>query len=414
MNAAPSSTLKPSRGTAAPEPLTRLNTGLLAPLTLTSFVGLLNGFALGPFLPAISADIGTSVPVLGQVATATFLITAIGGLVVGPLADRLGHRRMILAGLVTTLLSAAGTALAPGFGVLLITRMIGGIGGSVSSGVPLAVAGSRFAGDARRRALSIITATVAAGAVVGAPLLTSIGAALSWRAAFGFVAFLTALALLGFGLFFPREAPREDATGSLLRGLVEAYLPLIAERRMVLLFGAALLQAIAWTGPFTYLGAFFEDQLGFTTQEIGYGYMATGAGFFAGSVLGGGRMRGVPLATIFALSTALIGVLWAAILIADAGPYLTVGMLVCLTVVGGIGRVAFTTLLANVSPAGAATTMVLNASTITLGAALGSLLGGSLIGLGGYRLLGVGLPVFAFSAALVLTLGHARNTPARE
>ncbi|MEZ4570614.1 MAG: MFS transporter [Thermomicrobiales bacterium] len=169
------------RGTTIPdtapgEPHTELQIGLLAPLALTSFIGLLNGFALGPFLPSISDDIGTSVPVLGQIATATFLMTAVGGLFVGPLADQLGHRRMILVGLVATIISAGGTALAPGSGSVLVTRMIGGVGGSVASGVPLAVAGSRFAGDARRRALSIITATVAAGAVVGAPMLTSIGA----------------------------------------------------------------------------------------------------------------------------------------------------------------------------------------------------------------------------------------------
>jgi DHA1 family inner membrane transport protein len=385
-----------------------LDWGILAPLALTSFIGLLNGFALGPFLPAISDDIGVGVPVLGQIATLTFLMTALGGLLVGPLADSLGHRRMILAGLVTTIVSAAGTALAPEFTTVALTRMLGGVGGSIASGVPLAVAGSRFAGDARRRSLSIVTATVAAGAVVGAPLLTSIGAFFSWRAAFGFVAVVAVLALIGFALFFPDVGEPVNARQPALGGLLRAYTPLIQDRTMVLLFSAALLQAIAWTGPFTYLGAFFEELHGFSTQEIGYGYMATGAGFFVGSLLGGGRMRGVPLVVVFTLTTITIGVLWAAILTAGLGPYLTIGMLATLTMVGGIGRVAFTTLLANLSPAGSATTMVLNASTITLGAALGSLLGGALIGFGGYQLLGVGLPVFAFSAALLLVFTRRR------
>ena len=400
------------------EPSTDLQIGLLTPLALTSFVGLLNNFALGPFLPAISDDIGTSVPVLGQVATATFLMTALGGLLVGPLADQLGHRRMILAGLLTTVVSALGTALAPDFTLLLITRMIGGVGGSVASGVPLAVAGSRFAGDARRRALSIITATVAAGAVVGAPLLTSIGAFLSWRYAFGFVGIVAMLCLVGFALYFPREGEpvqiRRPGVPVGPGGLLRAYLPLIQDRTMVLLFGAALLQAIAWTGPFTYLGAFFEEQHGFSTREIGYGYMATASGFLVGSLLGGGRLRGIPLVVVFTLSTVSIGVFWAMILITGVGPYLSIAMLATLTMVGGVGRVAFTTLLANVSPAGSATTMVLNSSTITLGAALGSLLGGTLISLGGFRLLGVGLPAFAFTAALLLVFTRHRTRDMAE
>lgn len=404
-------TTEPLSGERVPtpdRPLTELQIGLLTPLALTSFVGLLNNFALGPFLPSISDDIGTSVPVLGQIATATFLMTALGGLLVGPMADQYGHRRMIMAGLVTTIISAIGTALAPNFSILLTTRIIGGIGGSIASGVPLAVAGSRFAGDARRRALSIITATVAAGAVIGAPLLTSIGAFLSWRAAFGFVGIVAVLILIGFALFFPRDGEPADVNRPVIGELLRAYLPLIQNRTMVLLYSAALLQAIAWTGPFTYLGAFFEEQHGFSTREIGYGYMATGAGFFVGSLLGGGRMRGIPLVVVFAISTTAIGLFWALILASGAGPLVSIGMLATLTMIGGIGRVAFTTLLANVSPAGSATTMVLNSSTITLGAALGSLIGGTLISIGGFPLLGVGLPIFAFSSALMLVFTRRR------
>lgn len=407
----------PPRATGAPatgEPYTELQIGLLGPLALTSFIGLLNGFALGPFLPAISRDIGTSVPVLGQVATATFLMTAFGGLLVGPLADQLGHRRMLIAGLVTTVISAAGTALAPGFTLILITRMIGGISGSIASGIPLAVAGSRFAGPARRRALSIVTATVAAGAVVGAPLLTSIGSFLSWRAAFGFVAIAAIIVLAAFSLTFPRDSESASTRRPALLDLAQAYLPLLRDRKMVLFYGAALLQAIAWTGPFTYLGAFFEERFGFSTAEIGYGYMATAGGFLLGSVLGGGRLGGIRLTLVFAMTTTIIGVFWLIVLTTNLGPYPTIGLLATLTLFGGIGRVAFTTLLANESPAGSGTTMVLNASTITLGAALGSLIGGALIGFGGFRLLGVGLPVFAFSGALMLVLVRTSATPDAE
>ncbi|CAN5749011.1 N/A [soil metagenome] len=395
---------------APDQPYTELQFGILAPLALTSFIGLLNGFALGPFLPAISRDIGTSVPVLGQVATATFLMTAFGGLLVGPLADHLGHRRMIIAGLVTTVISAAGTALAPDFTLILITRMIGGVAGSIASGIPLAIASSRFVGPARRRALSIVPATVTAGAVVGAPLLTSIGSVLSWRAAFGFVAIAAIIVLAAFSLTFPRDGESASNQRPSLFGLVQAYVPLLGDRKMVLFYSAALLQAIAWTGPFTYLGAFFEEHLGFSTAEIGYGYMVTAGGFLLGSVLGGGRLGGIRLTLVFAITTTIIGVFWLVVLTTNLGPYPTIGLLATLTLFGGIGRVAFTTLLANESPAGSGTTMVLNASTITLGAALGSLIGGVLIGFGGFPLLGVGLPVFAFSSALMLVFTRRYTT----
>src|SRR5207244_13002664 len=63
-----------------------------------SFVALLNTFALSPFLPAIAAEFGAPVALLGQVP-ALMMLTAAGlGLAIGPIADRVGHRRVLLLG----------------------------------------------------------------------------------------------------------------------------------------------------------------------------------------------------------------------------------------------------------------------------------------------------------------------------
>jgi predicted MFS family arabinose efflux permease len=61
--------------------------------------------------------------------------------------------------------------------------------------------------------------------------------------------------------------------------------------------------------------------------------------------------------------------------------------------------VVIATLFVRESPAGTATTMVLNGTTLNLGSAVGAALGGVLIALGGYSALGFGLPLFAFAAA---------------
>src|SRR5688500_2068818 len=72
--------------------------GAVLALVGASFLGALTSVALGPFLPVIVRDLGTSVPLLGQTATGTLLWAAVLGLVVGPLADRYGHRRLLLVG----------------------------------------------------------------------------------------------------------------------------------------------------------------------------------------------------------------------------------------------------------------------------------------------------------------------------
>jgi predicted MFS family arabinose efflux permease len=77
----------------------------------------------------------------------------------------------------------------------------------------------------------------------------------------------------------------------------------------------------------------------------------------------------------------------------------------------GLASVGSTSLLAVESPAGAGTTMALNASLLNAGGAIGAAVGGILLAIGGYGAMAVGLPAFALLAA-ALVLWPPR--PARE
>jgi hypothetical protein len=136
----------------------RSDVGAILALVGASFLGALTSVALGPFLPMIARDLRTSVPLLGQTATAALLSAAVLGLIVGPLADRYGHRRLLLAGLWAVTLCGSATAAARGYLTLLGGQLLGSVSIATLEGVALAVAGARFVGRARRRAMSAITA----------------------------------------------------------------------------------------------------------------------------------------------------------------------------------------------------------------------------------------------------------------
>jgi predicted MFS family arabinose efflux permease len=140
--------------------------------------------------------------------------------------------------------------------------------------------------------------------------------------------------------------------------------------------------------------------LGLGTRQIGLVYTFAGGGYAIGSVAAGGRLGGRSPRTSVGVASVVTGLaLGLALLLANvwmAMPLLLVGGLAAAIV--GVGVV---TLLAAESPAGAGTTMVLNGSLLNVGAAGGAALGGALIALGGYHALGLGLPMFAFAAAVV-------------
>jgi predicted MFS family arabinose efflux permease len=80
-------------------------------------------------------------------------------------------------------------------------------------------------------------------------------------------------------------------------------------------------------------------------------------------------------------------------------PRVVLPLLLVASMAAAICSVSVVALLADESPAGAGTTMVLNGSVLNLGTAGGAVLGGTLIAFGGYPALGIGLPLFALVAA---------------
>src|SRR5215218_10067240 len=110
-----------------PHPAARPRAGgplVLAVICLAPLVGFLLATALSPFLPVIAADLRTSVALLGQITAASMLVAAALSLVVGPLADHSGHRRLLLAGTLAVVVSALGTALARTAAILLLVTLV--------------------------------------------------------------------------------------------------------------------------------------------------------------------------------------------------------------------------------------------------------------------------------------------------
>ena len=93
----------------------------------------------------------------------------------------------------------------------------------------------------------------------------------------------------------------------------------------------------------------------------------------------------------------------------------TIALTAGAAVLSSIAYIAMTTLMTRETPGGAGTTMVLNGSVINLGTAVGAGVGGLLIALSGYALLGLLVPAFGLAAsALVLLVRPGDLTDADE
>jgi predicted MFS family arabinose efflux permease len=390
-------------------PITGSEMRVVSVLCLSFFLAVINFAASAPFFPQMADDLGTDVSLLGQVtATMTFL-SAMLGLAVGPLADRYGYRRLMIGGVVAVACNLIGTGLAPSYATLLILAILGGLGDAILFGLPLAIAGTSFAGNTRRRAISWISAALPVGVILGVPIVAAVGGVIGWRAMFVSIGLLTLASAWLTASFLPPDVRRGQQRFRLSM-LRDAYQPLIHDRSLLILYAVSGLRAMSWIGLATYVGAFLIDELSLGSNSVAVAYMGGGVGVFLGSVLAGSRFVHVPLRPLVAWTTAFQGLLAGATFVLPVNLAPVIVLLAVSGFLGAFSMIGLTTLLATETRAGVGTTMVLNGSIINLGTAAGAAIGGVLLAVGGYHAIGLGLPVFALLAALLMWIDRGSDT----
>lgn len=188
-----------------------------------AFLGVLLATGIDIALPAfdaIEASVtgATNVPL---VITAYLMGMAIGQLVYGPVADSIGRRPTVLFGLALYAAGAALSALAPGFGTLLIARFCWGLGAAAPAGLRNAIARDLYRGDAMARVATIMMAVFLLGPVF-IPLLGEVFVrTLPWQTVFWFPALLAAAAAVWcvrFGETLDPASRRPLGFGQLIEG----------------------------------------------------------------------------------------------------------------------------------------------------------------------------------------------------
>lgn len=372
---------------------------LIAALALSGTLGTTYHMGFSAFIPFIADDLGSSVPVVGQITTMVFLIGALSGIAIGPLADRYGHGRFQMLGTLLVIAGSLGTAIAPDLPVLFAVRTVSAFSTGMLAAVTTAATATLYTGSERHRAMSWVVTGIAGGPIVGIPFLALVASVAGWRAGFVSLALVAIPILILQYTLFPH--PRRVAGAAPFRpvSLTLSYQPLVRHRPTMVLYGSHILRAVAWIGILTYFSAFLDASYGLDEREIGWATMVAGAGYFAGSMLARGRLAGYPLRPLYSLTTALMGCCLVASLMLPVHPAVSTAFVAAAAVFGSLSFICQTTLLANTTPAGQATTMSLNAAFFGVGSAAGGAVGGGLIALGGYNALALGLAGFALLSA---------------
>lgn len=232
-------------------PVNTISPWALYIIPLGSFITPFLGTAVNIALPDVGREFHADPVTLGWVTTAYFVAAGILTLPVSRLGDQFGRRGFYLAGLLLVSGSGLFASLVNGIPLLILLRVVQGIGGALVFGTANAIIASAFPLEKRGRAFGINTMSVYLGMSCG-PFFGGIMVHhWGWRSIFLFSALVGLSTLALFQRFVKGEwggnaAQKFDTKGSLLFALALSALMLGSSNNgqasgLLLLVGAVLL-----------------------------------------------------------------------------------------------------------------------------------------------------------------------------
>ncbi|MDQ0712976.1 DHA1 family bicyclomycin/chloramphenicol resistance-like MFS transporter [Streptomyces luteogriseus] len=304
-------------GTERPDRTPQRRTGLLVTFLLGSLTAVppLAMDMYLPSLPEVTRSLHAPAATVQLTLTACLAGMAVGQLVVGPMSDRWGRRRPLLAGLAVFVVATVLCALAPTVELLVAFRLAQGLAGAAAIVIARAVVRDLYDGMAMARFFSTLM-LISGVAPIVAPLIGGqILRVTDWRGVF---AVLTVIGVLIGVLVWTRLpetlAPAERHSGGVVEAL-RSMRGLLADRSFT---GYMLTGGFAFAALFAYISAspfVIQEIYGASPQTFSllFGVNSVGlviVGQINGKILVGrvslDRVLGIGLAIVITAATALL------------------------------------------------------------------------------------------------------------
>ncbi len=364
---------------------------LLALLGALAFAAVYSTVVIAPVLTQIAAEFDISTGTAGLLVAAYGAPGILVSLAVGPYSDRFGRTRFLVAGAACMGLFTLLASLATSFAMLIVLRVIAGIGSSLIFPNLNAIIGDSFPYRDRGRAMSTVIGFNTMASVIGVPTAGIVAEATSWRLSLVIVGALClgAAALLYFVLRPVRARAPEGR-------FFELYRSILRNPSAMAAVVSSFLGTLYWFAWSTYIVVFFESTYGLTRGTASTFALTLGAGVLVGSQIGGrlgDRVGHKPIvASAIVASGAILFLLTHTSLPLAVGA----GLNLLLSTVIGARFTANQTLISEQVPAARGTLLALMSSAIGVAIVLSATIGGLLIDTSGFAAVGT----FCFIAAL--------------
>jgi len=221
-----------------------------------------------PFAPVLSR--GMDVPLVAVTsAIAANQGTSVVAIGIGPIADRFGYRRVMLAGLGMLSLGMLAAAALPLYGVFLAALVLAGLGKSAFDPAIQAYVSERISFERRGLAIGIIETAWAGSTLVGIPLIAVLIDRMGWRAPFLALGVLGVVGAAAIWWLIPPDSRPERSPSSTRDNVFRSLAVLSKDRAARGVLAYALLVSLGNDSLFVVYGTWLEDAFAVNVLVLG-------------------------------------------------------------------------------------------------------------------------------------------------
>jgi DHA1 family inner membrane transport protein len=249
-------------------------------LTMCAFAIGTAEFVIAGLLPDIARDLNVSIPAAGQLVTAYALGVVVGAPLVAIATSRLPRKRVLLLMLGIFIGGNLLSAVAPGYALLMLARILAAFAHGSLFGVGAVVATELVAPNKRASAVALMFTGLTVANIAGVPLGTLLGQVYGWRATFIAISVLGVVSFAAVATLIPNIAGM---------GAIDIRREFAVARRPEVLLALAT-TVLGWGCVFvlfTYIVPILEEVSGFGPRAVTVILFVIGVGLTIGINLGG-------------------------------------------------------------------------------------------------------------------------------
>jgi len=246
------------------------------------FLGVSDTQLVAPLLPLIARDLAITPGRAGMIVTSYSLAAAMFALLVGPVSDRIGRKKVLTAGIAVFATASLLTYFVSSFTALLIVRMLTGLSAGTLSTCSLSYAADHYPYAQRGRAMGVLSMAYFAAFVVGVPVGAVAAARWGWQSVFAGTCLAAAFTFFLILIKLPNDTRRLRVPYS-FNSLGEHFFKSDRLAGMV----AAFLTSGGIVGFLTYVGVWLTTEYGLGVERVGVIFIASGIAAIGASPLAG-------------------------------------------------------------------------------------------------------------------------------